>query len=311
MWWPWPAVGFAVVLHGAGRDLALALAAALVGFLVYNRPPARVYLGDGGSYLLGTALAVLLADAVGTRHGHRRGHGGPGPGGVPAGEVAFAVVRRRRGHRSLLAGDRGHPYDRLVARGWPVLRPALAYIGLARRCWPPAPLWPSTGSTWPRPSRRRRRRPPCVVAAGLATGALTPDREVGSDPDLPLPARGGRRGAAHAARAFDSNWIAPVGPDLDAFERGAGRAGRASPTPWPCPAAPPRSTWPCCSSGWAPATRCSCPSFTFVATATAVTYLGATPVFVDCSPANWTIDPDLVAEELAARAPPAGSPRPW
>ena len=54
------------------------------------------------------------------------------------------------------------------------------------------------------------------------------------------------------------------------------------------------------------------PSFTFVATATAVTYLGATPVFVDCSPTNWTIDPDLVAEELADRARQrAAARRPW
>jgi hypothetical protein len=37
---------------------------------------------------------------------------------VPVAEVAFAVVRRRRGRQSMLAGDRGHPYDRLVARGW-------------------------------------------------------------------------------------------------------------------------------------------------------------------------------------------------
>jgi pyridoxal phosphate-dependent aminotransferase EpsN len=39
-----------------------------------------------------------------------------------------------------------------------------------------------------------------------------------------------------------------------------------------------------------------------VATAAAVRYLGAQPVFVDCSPGTWTIDPDLVAEALAERA---------
>ncbi|HEY7947243.1 MAG TPA: hypothetical protein VID75_06185, partial [Acidimicrobiales bacterium] len=54
------AVGFAWLLRGDGRTLGVALACALAGFLVYNRPPARIYLGDGGSYLLGTALAVLL-----------------------------------------------------------------------------------------------------------------------------------------------------------------------------------------------------------------------------------------------------------
>ena len=55
--------GFAVILHGSGRQLAIALAASLLGFLVYNRPPARVYLGDGGAYLLGTGLTVLVAES--------------------------------------------------------------------------------------------------------------------------------------------------------------------------------------------------------------------------------------------------------
>ncbi len=140
------AVGFAVALHGSGRQLAVALAASLVGFLVYNRPPARVYLGDGGSYLLGTALTVLLAESWGP--------GVPVPVGVaalalvalPVAEVAFAVVRRARGRRSLMAGDRGHPYDRLVARGWP--RPA-ASLRLRRRrgrAGRGRSAWPSTGS---------------------------------------------------------------------------------------------------------------------------------------------------------------------
>ena len=47
---------------------------------------------------------------------------------VPVAEVAFAIVRRARSHRSVVAGDRGHPYDRLVARGWPVTAASLAYV---------------------------------------------------------------------------------------------------------------------------------------------------------------------------------------
>jgi dTDP-4-amino-4,6-dideoxygalactose transaminase len=51
------------------------------------------------------------------------------------------------------------------------------------------------------------------------------------------------------------------------------------------------------------------PSFTFIATAAAATYLGATPVFVDCTADNWTVDPALVAEEISERSrkgrPPA------
>ena len=124
------AVGFALVDHGAGRDLAVALAAALAGFLAYNRPPARVYLGDGGSYLLGTTLTVLLADAWSPGVRVATGVAALALVAVPVAEVAFAMVRRVRSGRSVLAGDRGHPYDRLVARGWTAPSAVLAYVAV-------------------------------------------------------------------------------------------------------------------------------------------------------------------------------------
>ncbi|MDD5470139.1 MAG: aminotransferase class I/II-fold pyridoxal phosphate-dependent enzyme [Candidatus Peribacteraceae bacterium] len=43
------------------------------------------------------------------------------------------------------------------------------------------------------------------------------------------------------------------------------------------------------------------PSLTFIATANAVTYTGATPVFVDCDPATWTIDPASVEAAVTPR----------
>ncbi len=101
--------------------------------------------------------------------------------------------------------------------------------------------------------------------------------------------------------ALDSNWIAPVGPDIDAFERElADRVGVAHAV--------------ALSSGTAAlhlglqlvgvgaGDDVLVPSFTFVATAATVKYLGANPIFVDCSSSNWAIDPELVAQELSARA---------
>ena len=44
------------------------------------------------------------------------------------------------------------------------------------------------------------------------------------------------------------------------------------------------------------------PSFTFIASAAAVTYVGAHPVFVDCSADSWNLDPALVEEVLTERA---------
>ncbi len=121
---------FAVMLGGDGRDLALAMALALVGFLLYNRPPARIYLGDGGAYLLGAGLAVLLAETWGRGVGAPVGVAGLVVVAIPVAEVAFAIVRRARAGTSVLAGDRGHPYDRLVARGWPRPSVSILYIGV-------------------------------------------------------------------------------------------------------------------------------------------------------------------------------------
>ena len=112
------AVGFAIVLDAADRAPALALAGALLGFLLWNRPPARIYLGDAGSYLVGTALALLLGLTVTTHDTWAPATGALLFVAVPVADTTVAVVRRRRAGRPLLQGDRGHVYDQLVDRGW-------------------------------------------------------------------------------------------------------------------------------------------------------------------------------------------------
>ena len=124
------AVGFAFVLHGPGRLMAASLAGALATFLWANRPPARIYLGDGGSYLLGAAMSVLLAYTWGVGVAASTGLIALALLAVPAAEVVCAIVRRHRGKRPLLAGDRAHPYDLLVARGWTRVAASGAYIVL-------------------------------------------------------------------------------------------------------------------------------------------------------------------------------------
>ena len=124
------ALGFALVVHGGGRDLAVALVGALAGFLVFNRPPARIYLGDGGSYLLGAALAVLMSLSWSGSVHRSTGVAALALVAIPVAEVTCAIIRRRRAGQSLLAGDRGHPYDRMVARGRSALTASLSYIVL-------------------------------------------------------------------------------------------------------------------------------------------------------------------------------------
>jgi len=100
--------------------------------------------------------------------------------------------------------------------------------------------------------------------------------------------------------AFDSNWIAPLGFHVDAFEE---EFAAAVGVPYAV----------ALSSGTA-ALHLSlhvlrvgrgddvlCPTLTFAATANAITYVGARPVFIDASPETWTMDPDLLEEELRRR----------
>ena len=101
--------------------------------------------------------------------------------------------------------------------------------------------------------------------------------------------------------AFDSNWIAPLGPDVDAFERelaeriGVGHAVALSSGTAALHLA-------LLLAGVERGDEVLVPSFTFVASAAAVTYLGAQPVFVDCSADSWNLDPSLVEEVLTERA---------
>jgi UDP-GlcNAc:undecaprenyl-phosphate GlcNAc-1-phosphate transferase len=107
----------------------VSLLGALVAFLWYNRPPARIYLGDGGSYLIGATMTVLLVRTWGVGRPGTTGLLGLALLAIPGTEVACAIVRRWRGGQPLLSGDRSHPYDLLVARGWSRTAASTTYVG--------------------------------------------------------------------------------------------------------------------------------------------------------------------------------------
>lgn len=110
------ALGFAA-LDGDARGLGLALAGALCGFLWLNRPPARIYLGDGGAYLVGTALALLPALTATGASAWSVWIAVPLLVALPVADTSIAILRRLRARRPLFAGDRSHVYDQLVDRG--------------------------------------------------------------------------------------------------------------------------------------------------------------------------------------------------
>jgi pyridoxal phosphate-dependent aminotransferase EpsN len=101
--------------------------------------------------------------------------------------------------------------------------------------------------------------------------------------------------------AFDTNWIAPLGPHVDAFEREmAGKVGVAHACALSSGTAGLHLAL--LMLGVARGDEVVTSTLTFSATANAITYLGARPVFVDCSASTWNMDPDLLAAELDARA---------
>jgi len=102
-------------------------------------------------------------------------------------------------------------------------------------------------------------------------------------------------------QALDSGWVAPVGPALDAFE-GDVAAFTGTEHAVALSSGTAALHLALLTLGVGPGDDVIVPTLTFVASANAVTYTGARPVFVDADPTTWQIDPDLVAEELAARA---------
>ena len=108
--------------------------------------------------------------------------------------------------------------------------------------------------------------------------------------------------------AIESGWVAPAGPDLAAFEADlaavcgtAGAVALASGTAGLHLAL--------LTAGVGPGDQVMVPSLTFAATAFAVAYCAAAPVFVDCERRSWNIDPTLVVDELDRRAAAGTLPR--
>ncbi|GAA0453793.1 pyridoxal-5'-phosphate-dependent protein [Actinoplanes capillaceus] len=98
--------------------------------------------------------------------------------------------------------------------------------------------------------------------------------------------------------ALRSGWIAPVGPDLDRFEREiAERAG--VPHAVAVNSGTAALHLALIGVGAGPGDVVVVPTLTFVATANAVVHAGATPVFADCDPATGNLDAGLLAGVLA------------
>lgn len=115
------------------------------------------------------------------------------------------------------------------------------------------------------------------------------------------PPHMGENEEAYVKEAFATNWIAPLGPNVQAFESTIenyiGNETHAA----------------CLSSGTAaihlglqllgvgPSDEVLCQSFTFAASANPITYLGAKPIFIDSEPETWNMSPELLEQAIKDR----------
>jgi UDP-GlcNAc:undecaprenyl-phosphate GlcNAc-1-phosphate transferase len=121
---------------GFGADpfsllLAVGVAGAIVGFLCFNFPPAKIYLGDGGAYLLGfligaltitsshkgTVAAALIAPVFALA--------------LPIADVTLAILRRGLRGLPIFRPDRKHIHHRLVEFGFSRRGAVLTLYGLS------------------------------------------------------------------------------------------------------------------------------------------------------------------------------------
>ncbi len=101
--------------------------------------------------------------------------------------------------------------------------------------------------------------------------------------------------------AFDSGWIAPLGPHVDAFEREvADRVGTADAAALASGTAALHLALRLLGVG--PGDTVLAPTATFIASVSPAVQLGAEVVFIDSDRSTWNIDPQLLEEELARAA---------
>jgi len=112
---------------GVSQASSAALLGSCLGFLVFNFPPAKIFLGDSGSTALGLIIAFIglalrqsspvmsVGIFVSTIFA-----------GLPLLDLVLAIFRRLRSGGSPLAGDRRHFYDLLLQRGWSPRKVALS-----------------------------------------------------------------------------------------------------------------------------------------------------------------------------------------
>jgi UDP-GlcNAc:undecaprenyl-phosphate GlcNAc-1-phosphate transferase len=109
--------------------VCLGMVGGVLGFLPFNRHPAKIFMGDAGSLLLGfvtAALMMLFAEEI-----FRWWMASIVIFGLPILDTATALVRRWLNKKPLFVSDRGHIYDQMIDRGLSLKKTVAICYGLA------------------------------------------------------------------------------------------------------------------------------------------------------------------------------------
>lgn len=297
---------------GTNGLLLLCLIGALAAFLVFNWSPASIFLGDSGSTFLGAFFAILpFALAY---------DGLPLAMALEAGflfiwpfifDAVHTFCKRAYLGERVFSAHRKHVYQLLAAsyesreqghRMVAVIYGILVLIGIGL-FWSPGPFWAKLavcGWLWlalaawtygmrvpmtrAREEAERRAR---EETSAEATATLQAFEIYLNPPDVGLVEE------SMVRKAFDSGFVAPVGPQLDEFER---ELALFLGMPEVHAVNSGTSAIHLClrAMNVGPGDVVICPDFTFVAAVNPVRYLGAEPVLVDVEPATWAMDPKLL-----------------
>ena len=106
--------------------------------------------------------------------------------------------------------------------------------------------------------------------------------------------------------AFDTNWVVPLGPNVNGFEKDLEEFVGENKSVVALSAGTAAVHLALLACGVGPGDEVLVQSFTFCASSHPITYLGAIPVFVDSEPQTWNMDPELLEEAIKDRISKTG-----
>ena len=110
----------------------------------------------------------------------------------------------------------------------------------------------------------------------------------------------------YVKEAFDTNWVVPLGPNVNGFEGDLETFIGVDKKVVALSSGTAAVHLALLACGVGPGDEVLVQSFTFCASSHPITYLGATPVFVDSEPVTWNMDPDLLEEAIKDRIAKTG-----